>query len=679
MSNHPLQMSITQLAGVGPKRADAFGRLGIFTLKDLLLHFPRGYENRKNIKKIIELCHDESVCIKATVIGEMQTKIIRKNMQIQSIRVSDGTGVLELVWFNNRFLAPRLKKGETYIFFGKVRLTPKKQMMTPIFEHPDKQRQTGGIIPLYPLVSGLTETFVSDCVRQALEICGEYPETLPRSLRTEYKLCDINFAIHNMHFPIDGDSYRSARRRLAFEELFVFQSALFSIKKRQAGATAPRLSASADAYTASLPYTPTGAQSRVISEIAADLSSGVVMNRLVCGDVGSGKTMVAAAAMFMAVRSGYQAAFMAPTEILAGQHVQNLKKMFAAHGIRVELLTGSMPAAARRNILAGLASGEIQIIVGTHALISDDVNFARLGLAVTDEQHRFGVNQRKLLSDKGENPHVLVMSATPIPRTLALIIYGDLDVSIIDELPPGRQKIDTFAVTESYRNRIYEFLKKELLSGRQAYIVCPLVEDSEDETLKSVTDYAETLKELLPNFSVGVLHGKMKTAEKDSIMAAFKNGDISVLVATSVIEVGVDVPNATIMLIENAERFGLSQLHQLRGRVGRGTEKSYCILLAQGSGETATERLQVMKKYQDGFKIAEEDLKQRGPGEFFGTRQHGLPPFRVANLYSDMELLQKTTLAAQDFVSGKLVVSPEEKKVILHKISKLFDNRVTIN
>ncbi len=679
MSNHPLQMSITQLAGVGPKRADAFGKLGIFTLKDLLLHFPRGYENRKNIKKIMELVHDESVCIKATVMGEMQTKMIRKNMQIQSIRVSDGTGVLELVWFNNRFLAPRLKKGETYIFFGKVRLSPKKQMMTPIFERPDEQLRTGGIIPLYPLAAGLTETFVSDCVRQALEICGDYPETLPRALRADYKLCDINFAIHNMHFPIDGDSYRAARSRLAFEELFVFQSALFSIKKRQAGAVAPRLSASADAFTSSLPYTPTGAQSRVISEIAADLSSGKVMNRLVCGDVGSGKTMVAAAAMFMAVRSGYQAAFMAPTEILAGQHAQNLKKMFAPFGISVELLTGSMPAAARRKTLAKLANGEIQIIVGTHALISDNVTFNRLGLAITDEQHRFGVNQRKLLSDKGENPHILVMSATPIPRTLALIIYGDLDVSIIDELPPGRQKIDTFAVTESYRSRIYEFLKKELSAGRQAYIVCPLVEDSEDETLKSVTEYAQQLKEVLPDFSVGVLHGKMKTTEKDSIMAAFKNGDISVLVATSVIEVGVDVPNATVMLIENAERFGLSQLHQLRGRVGRGTEKSYCLLLAQGTGETAADRLQVMKQHQDGFKIAEEDLKQRGPGEFFGTRQHGLPPFRVANLYSDMELLRKTTKAAQDFVSGKLAATPEEKTVISRKISNLFDNRVTIN
>ncbi len=667
------------LPGVGEKRAAAFRKLGIFSQEDLLCHYPRTYEDRTVLKKIIELKHEETVCIKAVVSSSVSTNMIRKNLLITSVRVSDGTGFLELIWFNNRFIENRLKKGETYIFFGKVRLSPKKQMQNPIIENPDNQKLTGKIMPIYPLTEGLTENIISSCVANALTHSGgQLPESLPKSLRMAYGLSERNFAIRNIHFPSGRKEYDEARRRLAFEELFLFQTALFSLKKRQQKSHSPVFSAPAEPFLASLPFKPTKAQSRVVDEIARDTKAGRSMNRLVCGDVGSGKTAVAAAAIYMAAKSGFQSAFMAPTEILAIQHTESLKKLFAPHGIRVELLSGSLSAKERKAVLARLFSGETQVVVGTHALISKDVSFQNLGLAITDEQHRFGVDQRGLLTEKGENPHVLVMSATPIPRTLALIIYGDLDVSIIDELPPGRQTIDTFAVTESYRQRIYTFLQKELAKGRQAYIVCPLVENSEQTELQSVTVYAKKLKENgFP--SVGILHGKMKSAEKEKVMSAFKNGELAILVATSVIEVGVDVPNATIILIENAERFGLSQLHQLRGRVGRGQEKSYCILMAQSGGETAVARLSIMKQEQNGFRIAEEDLKQRGPGEFFGTRQHGLPAFRIADLYTDMTLLGETTMAARDYLAGKILATDEEKEMISQKIDSLFNNHVTIS
>ncbi len=681
MADCGLQSSIEQLSGVGKKRAAAFAKLGIFTLADLLAHYPRTYENRKLFKKIIELVHEETVCIKAVVSSSVSTNLVRKNFSVSTVKVSDGTGFLELVWFNNRFIEDRLKKGETYIFYGKVRLLPKKQMLTPIFEAPENQKQTGRIMPIYPLTDGLTESFMADCVAQALELTsGQVKDCLPITLRHHYQLCEINYALENIHYPLNREAYVAARRRLAFEELFLFQAALFSYKERRQTGKSPILSASPDHFIKTLPFTLTGAQSRVISEISNDISSGISMNRLVCGDVGSGKTAVAAAAIYVAVKSGYQAAFMAPTEILATQHYEGLSKLFAAHGISVVLLCSSLSPKARREALAKLQDGSAQVAVGTHALLSENVAFCNLGLAVTDEQHRFGVDQRRLLSTKGENPHVLVMSATPIPRTLALIIYGDLDVSIIDELPPGRQKIDTFAVNENYRERVFAFLKKELTAGRQAYIVCPLVEESELTELQSVTAYGKLLhKNGFPADKIGVLHGKMKGNEKETVMSDFKEGKISVLVATTVIEVGVDVPNATIMLVENADRFGLSQLHQLRGRVGRGIHKSYCILMSQNTQEAAMARLSVMKHEENGFKIAEEDLKQRGPGEFFGTRQHGLPAFRIANLYTDMELLKQTTLAARTYVSGELACTQEEKAFISQKINALFQNHVTFN
>lgn len=681
MTNPELSSSITELSGVGAKRAAAFSKLGIFTVADLLAHYPRAYENRGIYKKIIELSHEETVSVRGVVSSSVKTNIIRKNLRISTVKIADGTGFLELVWFNNRFIEGRLKKGETYDFYGKLQLTPKKQMQTPIFERAGEGKLLGKIMPIYPLTEGLTDSILSDCISQALSACrGQIKDPLPSVLRSKFSLCEINYAIENIHFPADGDAYRAARRRLAFEELFFFQTALFSLKKRQNSCRAPQLSAAIHPFIESLPFTPTAAQRRVMGEIAKDIALPKVMNRLVCGDVGSGKTVVAAAAVYAAAKSGFQTAFMAPTEILAAQHYNNLKKLFDSHGITVELLVGSMPAKEKRSILTRLKDGWAQLVVGTHALLSDDVSFLNLGLAITDEQHRFGVNQRRLLTDKGENPHVLVMSATPIPRTLALIIYGDLDVSMIDELPPGRQKIDTFAVDESYRKRIYDFLKKEIAQGRQAYIVCPLVEESEATELQAVTAYIQTLEKygFSPD-SVGILHGKLKGTEKDAVMSAFKEGKLSLLVATTVIEVGVDVPNATIMLIENAERFGLSQLHQLRGRVGRGSHKSYCILLSQSTQDAAMARLSVMKKESDGFKIAEEDLKQRGPGEFFGTRQHGLPEFRIASLYTDMALLEQTTKAARDFLEDKIPCSPEEKTRIANKIDAMFKNHVTIN
>jgi len=681
MANECLNTDIRQLAGVGEKRAAVFSRLHINTLGDLLAHYPRTYENRKNCKKIIELEHEETTCIQAVVSSAVRTSVIRKNLRIHSVQVSDGTGFLELVWFNNRFLEQRLTKGQTYIFYGKVHLTPKKQMHTPLFEVPGKQKQTGRIFPVYPLTEGLTDAFLAYCTEQALSaLKGQLTDTLPQALRDAYRLCDLEFALTNIHFPTDRPAYEAARRRLAFEELFLFQTALFSIKERKTSRPVASMHASPQPFIASLPFTPTGAQTRVISEIAGDMADKTAMNRLVCGDVGSGKTVVAAAAVYTAVKSGFQAAFMAPTEILATQHYKGLSGFFAEHGIRVELLLGSMSAAKRRDALARLASGESDVAVGTHALLSENVQFKALGLAVTDEQHRFGVNQRRILSDKGNNPHVLVMSATPIPRTLALIVYGDLDVSLIDELPPGRQKIDTFTVTEAYRKRIYEFIKKELTAGRQAYIVCPLVEENAALELKAAGAYAEGLqKGPFRDFSVGLLHGKMKGAEKDAVMAQFKSGEIQLLVSTTVIEVGVDVPNATVMLVENAERFGLSQLHQLRGRIGRGAHKSYCILLNQSRQESAQARLQIMKEQSDGFKIAEEDLKQRGPGEFFGTRQHGLPGFKIANLCSDMSLVQETTRAAQDFVAKNIPCADSEQEMIANKINLLFDNHVTFS
>ena len=670
------------IKGVGEKRASAFYALGVHTAGDLLSYYPRAYEDSTQIKKIMECQHGETVCIRATVSSALRKNIIRRNMTIYTVKVSDGTGILELVWFNMRFLDSQIKPGEEFIFCGKIQLFPKKQMQTPLFERPGTQKQTGRIVPVYPLTAGLTQKIISACVESVLSGADGLDDPLPAPLREKYGLCPAPEAYRNIHFPASQGALDAARKRLVFEELFFMQAALFLLKGRRDELHAvpiPPCSALPE-FIRSLPFPLTGAQNRVLSEIMADIQKEVPMNRLVQGDVGSGKTIIAACAMFAAAQAGMQSALMAPTEILAAQHCESLQALFAPHGVGVELLTGSMGAKARREALERIACGESAAVVGTHALLGEQLEFANLNLVITDEQHRFGVNQRKLLGDKGQNPHTLVMTATPIPRTLALVVYGDLEVSAIDELPPGRQKVDTFAVGESMRSRIYAFIRKEVSAGRQAYIVCPLVEESEQTDLKSVTEYAETLKkDIFPDLSVAFLHGKMKPKEKEAVMSQFASGSIQILVATSVIEVGVNVPNASVMVVENAERFGLSQLHQLRGRVGRGQDKAYCILFNQSRQADARQRMEVMRRSSDGFFIAEKDLELRGPGEFFGTRQHGLPPLKIANLYSDLDVLSETTAAVRGLLASDPTLSKAENKPILYKIRDIFKQNITFS
>ncbi len=676
-----LSGDIRFIKGVGERRASAFYSLGVHTKGELLSHFPRAYEDRTKIKKIIECLHDETVCIRATVSSPLRKNIIRRNMTIYSAKLSDGTGTIEAVWFNMRFLDRQIKPGEEFIFYGKIQTAPKKRIQSPIFEQPDLQKQTGKIVPVYPLSSILTQKIVSDSIRAVFsELPGELFDPLPEYIRKKYQLCDLYEAYRQIHFPESEQSLFAARRRFVFEELFFLQTALFLLKGRREKLTTEsiRVDSSLKEFVGALPFSLTNAQNRVLSEIISDIQKNTPMNRLVQGDVGSGKTVIAACAMFAAAQSGMQSALMAPTEILASQHYESLRSLFSPYGFSIELITGSMTQKARQQAQERIASGKSLLIVGTHALFSEQVEFHNLNLIITDEQHRFGVHQRKRLSDKGVNPHTLVMTATPIPRTLALAVYGDLEVSAIDELPPGRQKIDTYPVGEDMRPRICAFIRKEVSLGHQAYIVCPLVEDSELLDLKSVTQYAEALKkDVFSDLSVSFLHGKMKAKEKEEIMARFSKGEIDVLVSTSVIEVGVNVPNATVMVVENAERFGLSQLHQLRGRVGRGKNKAYCILFNQSTQTYAKERMEVMRRTNNGFIIAEKDLELRGPGDFFGTRQHGLPPLKIANLYSDTDVLQQTTAAVRALLAEDPLLKKQENQQILQKIRKLFQQNIT--
>lgn len=682
MDDNYLDKSVTALSGVGEKRAKILHSLGLFTLSDVIGYYPRTYEDRTVFKKIIECNHDETVCIKAIVSSAMRVNRVRPNLTIYSINISDGTGTLELVWFNIKFLEKKFKLGDKYVFCGKISLSPKRRMSSPIFEKEGQNIHLGRIVPVYPLTSGINQNQISGYVKDALLKCRTIPETLPDYIIKEYGLCDKRTAIVNIHFPKSSEALDIARKRLVFEELFFFQTSLYFLK----GSFSHKKSAKAYRkdvllpFIKSLPFSLTGAQKRVVGEICDDLEKGTQMNRLVCGDVGSGKTIVAACAMFVTIKNGFSCAMMAPTEILARQHFESLKKVFSPHNIEVVLLLGATSQKEKRIVYERILSGDAIVVVGTHALISDGVEFSNLGLVITDEQHRFGVNQRKLLSDKAQNPHTLVMTATPIPRTMALILYGDLDISMIDELPPGRQKVDTFVVKNALHERVYNFIRNEVKSGNQAFIVCPLVEESETLDLKSVTEYALNLKtNILPDLKVDFIHGKMKPAEKEAIMTKFASGNTDVLCATSVIEVGVDVPNATLMIIENAERFGLSQLHQLRGRVGRGQKKSYCILFNEGSTQTAIKRMETMKNNHDGFKIAETDLALRGPGEFFGVRQHGLPIFKIADLYCDMEVLDLTTKASKELIRDDPTLEKSENLTISEKIRGLFDNTVTFS
>ena len=644
-----LDRDIRYLKGIGEARAKMFQKLGITTVEDLLYFFPRDYEDRTKTAKVAECQKGETACVRAAVFSAVKENHIRKNMSVYTAIISDDTGAMNVVWYNNRFVKNALEPGKEYVFYGKISENRgRREMQNPIYEEVGRERYTGRIAPIYPLTEGLSQNMIQSAMERALEEAGALKEYMPQSIREHYHIAELNFAMKNIHFPADFKSYEIARRRFVFEELLTVQLLLLRIKKdnsRNAGAVFEDTECMRE-FAGGLPFALTGAQERVLSEIADDLCSGRQMNRLVQGDVGSGKTAVAAAAIYCAVKNGQQAVMMAPTEILAAQHYETLKSFFEPYGICVELLTGGMGIKEKRRVTESIQLGLAQVVVGTHALIQKGVEYKELGLVIADEQHRFGVSQRAKLCAKGAAPHMLLMSATPIPRTLALILYGDLDISIIDELPPGRKPVKTYAVGESMRKRIYAFLKKQLDCGFQAYVVCPLIEETEKSDLKDAVQLAEKLTAIFPEYKVGLIHGKLKPKHKEEIMEDFAQNRIQILVSTTVIEVGMNVPNSNIMVIENAERFGLAQLHQLRGRVGRGGDQAYCILFVHGKNEITKKRMDTMCMSNDGFFISEQDLKLRGPGDFFGTRQHGLPEMRIANLFEDGDILKDAQEAA---------------------------------
>lgn len=670
-----LDTDIKYLKGVGERRAAMLSRLGVSDVNALVRLYPRVYEDWSRIKNINEAQIGEICCIKGIVVSPVRKNLIRKGLTLYKTEITDGSGIMGITIFNSRFAAEKLTEGDEFLFFGRVGGNLyRKEMNSPEIEPAEGADR---IRPIYPQTHGLNSKMIEKLVRTALTECrDELVDPIPLWLREKYCLMNLPDSLWNIHFPKSPDYLEEARRRLIFEELLILQLGLEKMRSQtqnNAGAIIER--DFSDEYFSHLPFSPTGAQRRAVKEAMRDMMSGRQMNRLLQGDVGSGKTAVAAALVYSAAKNSMQSALMAPTEVLAEQHYKTFLKLFEGCSINVELLTGSDTAAQKRRKKEALKAGEIDLLIGTHAIIQSDVEFKSLALVITDEQHRFGVEQRNALGEKGKNPHLYVMSATPIPRTLALIIYGELDISILDELPPGRQKIETYAVTSELRQRAYNYVKKHLDAGRQGYIICPLVDEGESDTeLASAVKYADELQRGdFRGYTVGLMHGKMKSADKKKVMESFSNGETQLLVSTTVIEVGVDVPNAVIMVIENAERFGLSQLHQLRGRIGRGQYKSTCILITDAKNDTAQRRMKVMETTTDGFKIADEDLKLRGPGEFFGSRQHGLPEMKIADMLEDRSTLEETQRAAKEIMARDPELSSPESTALKNEIQRLFD------
>lgn len=673
---------IRYLKGVGERRAALFNKKGIKTVEDLLYYFPRSHEDRSETKEIENCMEGETVCVSVTVFSPVKDTQVRRNLLVSTMAVCDSTGALNIVWYNNRYVKGRFMTGDEYIMYGKItRSRGKLEMVNPVYEKKGDERFTGKIVPLYPLTEGLTQKLLQSSMELAIKDTGRLEEYIPSEIRDKYNIVELNYAMKNIHFPDDYESYNIARERFVFEELLILQLALLSKRDdntSREGVVFEDILCVQD-FVSSLPFPLTGAQRKTLDEILGDCHSGKMMNRLVQGDVGSGKTAVAAAAIYTAVKNGHQAAMMVPTEILAVQHMETLSEFFKDKGITVVMLTGSMKTKEKRLVRDMISLGAADVVVGTHAIIQGTVEFKDLALVVADEQHRFGVGQRSKLAAKGNSPHMLIMSATPIPRTLALILYGDLDISIIDELPPGRKPVKTYAVGESMRKRIFAFLEKNVLAGGQAYVVCPLIEETEKSDLQNAQMLAQKLQEMFPDFCVGLMHGKMKPKLKEEVMNSFVNGEIKILVSTTVIEVGVNVPNANTMVIENAERFGLSQLHQLRGRVGRGNEQAFCILFAHGNNEVTKKRMETMCISNDGFYISEQDLKLRGPGDFFGTRQHGLPEMKIANLFEDVNILEKSQKAAREIMDEDMRLSSNKYRGLKKRADKIIDDEIVMN
>lgn len=673
--------SINVVKNIGKTRAEQLNKLGIETVEDLIEYYPRDYEDRSQFVQISEIEAGMINTIRGRIAVAPEARRI-KTMTIVSARISDRSGVIECVWFNQPYIKNQLTQGREYNFTGKVvEKYGRLQMESPDYEPvSDNSLNTGRIIPIYTVPKKMSQKIIRGCIKDAMDsVEGSLEEYMPNKILKKHNLCDREFAVRNIHFPESNNAFFKARKRLVFDELLFLQLHLLELKGNICGKKSNIAINNYDdtEIRDKLGFELTDAQEKVLSEIKSDFKGGNVMNRLIQGDVGSGKTALAMIAAYIAISNGYQAVLMAPTDVLANQHFKSFCNVFESLGIKCELLTSGLKKREKDRAYDNILTGYAKMIIGTHALIQDRVEYNNLGLVITDEQHRFGVRQREMLADKGDDPHVLVMTATPIPRTLALILYGDLDISIIDKLPPGRKKVDTFAVDHSYYHRLYAFIKKEVSKGRQVYIICPMIEENDKMELRSVLSYTEELdRNILPELNVRCVHGKMKNDEKQIIMEEFSKGNIDVLVSTTVIEVGINVPNASLMIIENADRFGLSALHQLRGRVGRGSEKSYCVLVSDAKSKVAKERLGIMCKTNDGFIISEKDLTLRGPGDFFGTRQHGLPEMKIANLYKDIDILKEVQGTAIELYSHDRELKTVENSLLKSKIFDIFTTKI---